>query len=100
MKQEEIDKAAKANALIELEKFAATKERFKLSCKNSFIRGFEIAQEMQEQEKEDFAIGFAEWIVNSYYSYNFAINMFQHRHKEIYKTTKELLEIYKKEKGL
>jgi len=45
MKQEEIDKAAKANALIELEKFAATKERFKLSCKNSFIRGFELAQE-------------------------------------------------------
>jgi hypothetical protein len=49
---------------------------------------------------DEFAIGFAEWIANSYYSYNFAINMFQHRHKEIYKTTKELLEIYKKEKGL
>lgn len=46
---------------------------------------------------EEFAIGFAEWLANSYYSYNFGIKMFQHRNKEIYKTTKELLEIYKSE---
>jgi succinylglutamate desuccinylase len=49
---------------------------------------------------DEFAIEFAEWLANSYYSYNFGIKMFQHRNKEIYKTTKELLEIYKKEKGL
>jgi hypothetical protein len=49
---------------------------------------------------DEFAIEFAEWLANSYYSYNFGIKMFQHRHKEIYKTTKELLEICKKQKGL
>jgi len=49
---------------------------------------------------DEFAIGFAEWLANSYYSYNFGIKMFQHRNKEIYKTIKELLEIYKKEKNL
>jgi hypothetical protein len=49
---------------------------------------------------EEFAIKFAEWLANSYYSYNFGIKMFQHRNKEIYKTTKDLLEIYKKEKQL
>ena len=40
---------------------------------------------------EEFAIGFAEWFQNSYYSYNFEM-------KEV--TFKELLEIYKEEKGL
>jgi hypothetical protein len=49
---------------------------------------------------DEFAIKFAEWLANSYYSYNFGIKMFEHRNKEIYKTTKDLLEIYKKEKGL
>jgi hypothetical protein len=60
----------------------------------------EQAKEMEKQQQDEFAIGFAEWLANSYYSYNFGIKMFQHRNKEIYKTTKELLEIYKKEKGL
>jgi hypothetical protein len=49
-----------------------------------------------ENVADEFAIGFAEWLANSYYSYNFGIKMFQHKNKEIYKTTKELLEIYKK----
>ena len=58
-------------------------------------------QAMAKQDKQDeFAIGFAEWLSNSYYSYNFGIKMYEHRNKEIYKTTKELLEIYKKEKAL
>lgn len=39
---------------------------------------------------EEFAIEFSEWLVNNYYT----------NPKFEYKTTKELLEIYKKEKGL
>jgi hypothetical protein len=61
---------------------------------------FQQAKEMEKQQQDEFAIEFAEWLANSYYSYNFGIKMFEHRNKEIYKTTKELLEIYKKEKGL
>ena len=61
-----------------------------------------LSHDSHECEKiaDDFAIGFAKWLANSYYSYNFGIKMFQHRNKEIYKTTKELLEIYKKENQL
>lgn len=60
----------------------------------------EIREVQLEIIVDDFTIGFAEWVANSYYSYNFGIKMFQHRNKEIYKSTKELLEIYKKQKGL
>ena len=49
---------------------------------------------------DDFTIGFTEWLANSYYSYNFGIKMFEHRNKEIYKTTKDLLQMFKIEKGL
>jgi hypothetical protein len=49
---------------------------------------------------EEFAIGFAEWIINSNYRYNYGIKMYEHIRKEIYKSKKELLEMYKKEKGL
>jgi hypothetical protein len=46
-------------------------------------------REKQEQkEKDDFAIGFAEWLLNERTGFN--------RETEI----KELLEMYKKEKGL
>lgn len=60
----------------------------------------EIREVQLEIIVDDFTSGFAEWVANSYYSYNFGIKMFQHRNKEIYKSTKELLEIYKKQKGL
>jgi hypothetical protein len=39
-----------------------------------------------EQEAEDFAIGFAEWLIK--------------RETKYFESLKELLEIYKKEKGL
>jgi hypothetical protein len=67
---------------------------------SDYSRLYTPTAEIIEQIADDFAIGFAEWLANSYYSYNFGIKMFEHRNKEIYKTTKELLEIYKKEKGL
>jgi len=73
------------------------KEKFK-----EILTAFWINDWENECEKiaDEFAIEFAEWLANSYYSYNFGIKMFQHRNKEIYKTTKELLEIYKKECNL
>jgi len=72
------------------------KQKFEQYAKEEVWRTRNYNAEECELIADDFAIGFAEWIANSYYSYNFAINMFQHRHKEIYKTTKELLEIYDK----
>ena len=48
----------------------------------------EQAKEMERQQKDEFAIGFGEWL--------------EKLHWELYynTTAKELLEIYKKEKGL
>lgn len=52
----EIDKASKENALIELNNFKPTKERFKLSNKNSFIKGAKWQQERSYSEEEVKAI--------------------------------------------
>jgi|688.fasta_scaffold04517_16 hypothetical protein len=49
----------------------------------------EKAKEMEKQQQDEFAIGFAEWINSLYVATD---------HKT--KSTKELLETYKKEKGL
>ena len=53
---------------------------------------FEEAKEMEKQQQDEFAIGFAEWHLN--------ISMGDDYAKFEENTTKELLEIYKKEKGL
>lgn len=63
---------------------------------------FERAKELHKQEQDEFAIGFAEWC--SFYrekNRNHKLDMLHSKSKydESY-TTKELLEIYKKEKGL
>ena len=60
-------------------------------------------REKQEQkEKEDFAIGFAEWCDDNYFRMGntsfWAESMDWDNDNKF--TTKELLEIYKKEKGL
>ena len=58
-------------------------------CKQYYLKQdieiVEQAKEMEKQQQDDFAIGFAEWALNLHYK------------TEI---NKELLEIYKKEKGL
>ncbi len=48
----------------------------------------EQAKEMEKQKQDEFAIGFAEWFV------------IQESWNDDKLTTKQLLEIYKKEKGL
>jgi hypothetical protein len=52
VKQGTLDKAAKANALEELSKYQPNKERFKLSCKNSFLRGAKYEAERMYSEEE------------------------------------------------
>jgi len=49
------------------------------------VETIEIAKEKEKQQIIDFAIGFAEWLQYNYYADE---------------TIKQLLEIYKKEKGL
>jgi hypothetical protein len=49
VKQGTLDKAAKANALEELSKYQPNKERFKLSCKNSFLKGAKYEAEIDKE---------------------------------------------------
>lgn len=55
----------------------------------------EQAKEMEKQQQDEFAIDFAEWLEDSIYKENNFIKM--DVVKRIKYTTKELLEIYKKE---
>jgi len=54
------------------------------------------AKEMEEQQQDEFAIGFAEWIWGN--CFNIFNDRFNYKDDEY--SLKELLEIYKKEKGL
>ena len=75
------------------------KERYNLMNSEPL---FEQAKEMEKQQQEKFAVGFGEWINNN------RINLITHRTEiiwhhsnlEMWITTKELLEICKKEIGL
>lgn len=60
--------------------------------KKSLRKEIEQAKEMEMEKQDEFAIGFAEWHLN--------ISMGDDYAKFEENTTKELLEIYKKEKGL
>jgi hypothetical protein len=60
--QETLEEAARKNALIELEKYQPNKERFKLSCKNSFLRGAKLQQEQMYSEEE--MISFMQFIIS------------------------------------
>jgi hypothetical protein len=65
---------------------------------NIGVIDFEQAKEMEKEQQDDFAIEFAEWLEDSIYKENNFIKM--DVVKRIKYTTKELLEIYKKEKSL
>jgi hypothetical protein len=67
-------------------------ERLNISFKENItsLKGFfVIAKEQENEQKDEFAIGFSKWII---------INC-NHKNLE-YLDLKKLLEIYKKEKGL
>lgn len=53
------------------------------------IYGFKQGVKLQKQKQDEFAINFAEWSKSLYVATDYEL-----------KNTKELLEIYKKEKGL
>jgi hypothetical protein len=57
---------------------------------------FERAKELHKQEQDEFAIGFAEWVEYSCWK----IESDRYLYEDDQFSTKELLEIYKKEKGL
>ena len=58
------------------------------------------AKELQKQQQDEFAIGFTEWCIknakSTYYRGDGALILY----KKSYHTISQLLEIYKKEKGL
>ena len=58
--------------------------------------------ETEKQKQDDFAIGFAEWCENNYFRMGRLSFWYESRDWDNHKkfTTKELLEIYKKEKIL
>ena len=53
-----------------------------------------------EQVADDFAIGFGQWLVSNCYSEDDMYWWLIKTNGDVRKSTKELLEIYKKEKGL
>lgn len=59
---------------------------------------FDEAKEMEKQQQDEFAIGFAEWVRKETY-YEHLTKEFIYK-RNVYESEKELLEIYKKEKGL
>jgi hypothetical protein len=74
-------------------------EQFDLEMQDDFhLTKIEQAKEMEKQKQEEFAIGFAEWLRENYYD-NGELwtewNSDDNTH-----SSKELLEIYKKEKTL
>jgi hypothetical protein len=64
------------------------------------IEYFEQALEMEKQQQDDFAIGFAEWCDNEGYTQVNNLSLWKSLDDEKGKYSKELLEIYKKDKGL
>jgi hypothetical protein len=72
------------------------KEKFEQYAKQEVWEKKNYNADECEQEAEEFAIGFAEWcrtIIDR-------VGVLEYKRKWINLSTKELLEIYKKEKGL
>jgi hypothetical protein len=79
------------------------KEKFGiLELDDPYIFMCESDTEKCEQIADEYAIGFAEWTCGRYIKlHSVWVGIYtDQRNKENWKTTKELLEIYKKEKGL
>ncbi len=61
---------------------------------------FEQAKEMEKQQQDEFAIGFAKWLLTNCWLHDDAYWELVTKSGDVQKSEKELLEIYKKEKGL
>jgi hypothetical protein len=77
------------------------RENFSKYCDNVY-QDKEVNAEFCEEIADDFAIGFAEWFTNEQSPYSIMFANQEIRFSDFRKdyTIKELLEIYKKEKGL
>ena len=67
---------------------------------NNIESMFIDAKEMEKQQQDDFAIGFTEWCDNEGYTQVNNLSLWKSLDDEKGKYSKELLEIYKKEKDL
>ena len=77
---------------------------------NDYVKGYLLhkinahkqAREMEKQQQDEFAIGFADWLTNEKSEYSVMYGNQEKRFATFNEdfTIKELLEIYKKEKGL
>jgi hypothetical protein len=78
------------------------KEKFEQYAKEEIWRTRNYNAEECELIAEEFAIGFAEWFTNEQSPYSIVYGNQEKRFSDFRKeyTAKELLEIYKKEKGL
>jgi hypothetical protein len=65
-----------------------------------FEAGILAGIEETEVDRDEFAIGFAEWCINYTYHKSFNVWIKNNNYKTEAFTNKELLEIYKKAKGL
>ena len=67
---------------------------------NELINIVNQAKEMEKQQQNEFAIGFGQWLVSNCYSEDDIYWWLIKTGGDVRKSTEELLEIYKKEKGL
>ena len=77
------------------------RENFSKYCDNVY-QDKEVNAEFCEEIADEFAIGFAEWLTNEQSPYSIMYGNQEKRFSDFRKdyTIKELLQIYKKEKGL
>jgi hypothetical protein len=67
---------------------------------NQLINIVNQAKEIEKQQQDEFAIGFGQWLVSNCYSEDDIYWWLIKTGGDVRKSTEELLEIYKKEKGL
>jgi hypothetical protein len=67
---------------------------------NELINIVNQAKEIEKQQQNEFALGFGQWLVSNCYSEDDIYWWLIKTGGDVRKSTEELLEIYKKEKGL
>ena len=89
-------KTAMQEIYADLEKFKGITDTISITDVQRMIGHY--VNEKEKQQTEDFAIGFAEWIPYNAYKEGRSWETYTGKNNEY--TIQELLEIYKKEKGL